>query len=101
VLQVRWNNGSAIAESPRIFLRALPFQPSGKAFTGTLALSLLALWAIKAQTGAIPAGNCRMISSVGMQWLLICSPLLLVVRICSVCLSDVSHQGKDRRTPSR
>jgi hypothetical protein len=57
VLQVRWNNGSAIAQSPRIFLRALPFQPTGAAFTGTLGLSLLALWAVKAKTGAVPAGE--------------------------------------------
>jgi hypothetical protein len=67
VLQVRWNNGSAIAQSPRIFLRALPFQPTGKAFAGTLALSLLALWAIKAKTGALPAGKQRLKCGVGVQ----------------------------------
>ncbi|WIA17727.1 hypothetical protein OEZ85_009243 [Tetradesmus obliquus] len=55
VLQVRWNNGSGIAQSPRVFLRAWPFQPTAGAFTGTLALSLLALWAVQMHTGALPA----------------------------------------------
>jgi hypothetical protein len=58
VLQVRWNNGSAVAQPPRIFLRAWPFQPTAAAFTGTLALSLLLLWGFKAHTGALPAGQC-------------------------------------------
>lgn len=57
VLQVRWNNGSGIAQSPRVFLRAWPFQPTAGAFTGTLALSLLALWAVQMHTGALPAGK--------------------------------------------
>ncbi|KAF6265180.1 hypothetical protein COO60DRAFT_1119417 [Scenedesmus sp. NREL 46B-D3] len=56
VLQVRWNKGSATKQSPRIFLRALPFQPTGGAFTGALGLSLLLLWGLDAATGSLPAG---------------------------------------------